>query len=271
MFLLLALLSASSATGPRCGLVDVGRADDGTGPLAVLVETPGFAPSAFRHYVASLEGSGVDVLALRLPVSCHDPALLVERVLPRTLARHPRRPTAVLAHAWTGSLVVETVSSLPPDHRPAALALIGTPLRWEPRTLWSTLLVPGGGGAPTWLDGRPPDAPPSAARALLLGATEVPLAPLGEPFTAAIRTWLSEGYTTSTRALSLPVHAVAASLDRLAPVETVRPLLGPEQRFTRHGRASMLGAETDHAFLLRDPKPAAALSAWVAETLQQAP
>lgn len=261
----------ATAAAAGCSVVDVGTSDDGEGPLAVVVETPGFAPVAFESYVTALEGRGVDVVALRLPLSCHDPALLRARVLPHAIAGREGRPTAVVAHGWAGSLVVDAVAALKEPDRPAAVALVGTPLRWEARSVWHPIFAALQAGQDWALPSAHWRGAGSEAQALLLGSAELPLAVLGAPFVEALQAWQESGRESSTAHLGLPVYAAAADLDRLAPVESIRPLLGPRDTFVRHGRASLLREHTDHSFLLTDPRPPAALATWVSATLRSAP
>lgn len=270
MVLPLALWAGVAAAG-GCGVVDVGALDDGAGPVVLLVETPGFDPAAFRGLVQAAEAEGLGVLALRLPPECHGAAGLVQRDVPRAIASVRDRPAAVVAHAWGATLTVQALASMDPEDHPEALALLGAPLRWEPRALWTALArtMPPHQAWPLralWRDR--PQVDGLDPLGLLLGDDRVPLSRMGASLAQTLATWNDAGHTAPASELPLPVYVAAASLDRLAPVESTRPLLSPSQTFVRYGRLHRMPHEVDHSFLLVDPRPARDLARWVRGALE---
>jgi len=274
------LLSAATAVAAPslsvggCSLQDAGRPDDGRGPVALLVESPGVRHRAHLALVDRLELGGLDVWTLRVPVSAQRPDHLVSTAIPAALDALPRRPRLLVGHGAGGTLAAQAVLALPASDRPDGLALLGAPLSLPPTALGAWLadqgphgaalnLAPLAAAAPLW--GEQPVV------ALLWGAPDAPLGRLSGAMADTYRSWATGGLDLDLRALAeLPVWAAAGSEDRLAPVESVRPALSPDHTFHRYGRAALMPRPYAHGDLLERPRPARDLAAWATQSLDGA-
>jgi pimeloyl-ACP methyl ester carboxylesterase len=271
---LLSVVTAAAAPALNvagCALQDAGRPDDGRGPVALLVESPGVRHRAHLALVDRLELGGLDVWTLRIPVSAQRPDELVSTAIPAALAALPGRPRLLVGHGAGGTLAAQAVLALPAPDRPDGLALLGAPLSLPPSEL--SVWLAGQGPRHAALDLGPlADAAPSwgdqPVVALLWGAPDAPLGRLSGAMAETYRAWATGGLDLDLRALAaLPVWAAAGSEDRLAPVESVRPALSPEHTFHRYGRAALMPHPYTHSDLLDRARPARDLAAWATQTL----
>ena len=258
--------TAAVALGRGASVVDVGRLDEGAGPVALLVETPGLAPRAFVPLVRNLEAGGLEVYTLRLPVSAQTPDWVVAALIPAALDTLPDRPTVLVGVGPGGTLAALATLELPDERRPDGLALLGAPLQTHPRAVFRWLgeqhtpgsavaLRPLQAAAPAWGDEPVID--------LLLGDSRLPLGRLSGAMADAFLGWGRDGVEVSlAEAGDLPIWAGAGSLDHLAPVESIRPALRSGDEFHRYGRAALLPREFTHADLLLHPRPARDLARW---------
>lgn len=269
---MLALLLTTAALAAPLRVVDVGRPDDGRGPVALLVQTPGVAPRAFAPLVAALELGGLDVYTVRVPVAAQDPAWLVAAGLPAALAALPDRPRVLVGHGLGGTLAAQAALALEPAARPDALALLGAPLATQPRRVFDWLAEQHPDGAPVHLApaadakwGEQPVGP------LLLGGP-LPLTRLSGAMADTYLGWGRGGLGLDLAPLaSLPVWAGAGSEDNLAPVESIRPALAASHRFVRYGTAALMPQPMDHVGLLQRSRPARDLARWAVAVTRDAP
>lgn len=274
MFALLLTATAFAAPAQRmhgCLLQDAGRADDGRGPVALLVETPGVQHRAHLALVDQLELGGLDVWTLRAPVAGQRPASLVETVIPAALAALPHRPRLLVGHGFGGTLATQALLEMPIADRPDGLALLGAPLSLPPSQVAAWVSVQGDAGAPVDLQvvvEATPEWGGVPVVAMLWGAAEAPLTRLSGAMADTYRAWGTGGLDLDLHALDdLPVWAAGGSEDRLAPVESIRPALSPSHTFRRYGIAALMPRPTTHADLLTRARPARELAAWATRAL----
>ena len=258
------------AADPGWARVDAGRFDDGAGPVALLIETPGLAPQVMLPLVDQLESAGLDVWTLRVQTWAEDPDRLVAEIIPAALRQMPPRPCILIGHGPGGTLAAMAVLALPAPQQPQALGLLGAPLVQEPRRLYSWLAARHSAGAGVdlaQLAAAPvsPEDPPVLE--ILLGSAPPPLSRLSPAMAERLLSWGAEGLALDLADLALPVWAGAGTADNIGPPESMRPALGPLHHFQRFGRASLLPRELDSADLLRLPQPGARLGSWAQKQL----
>jgi hypothetical protein len=86
---------------------------------------------------------------------------------------------------------------------------------------------------------------------LLIGSPLPGLRPMSPAWAQELQRWWREADHVDLRGLSLPLWGAAASLDNVAPPESMRPQL-PDSAWIRLGTISRSTRELDHADLLRD-------------------
>ena len=251
------------------GLVDLGAALER--PVALVVLSPGLAPSAANRLARALEKAGWD--AWDLDLAATEPQDLCSSTLPGALSElEARGPVLIVGEGLGGRIAARCVEQ--GALKPAGLALLGAPL--------DLAYV---GGAPValvaWMADLPVPSEPldlgSVSAGLWRALPALPLL-LGEPLPALGSlspqwlTWLGDEVRASTP-ISLvqapcPVLAAASPSDNLGPPESMRWRV-PEGSFVRLGLLHLDGSEPDHAGLLTDPAPARVVTRWARRILYE--
>jgi hypothetical protein len=270
----LVMSTVAAASLPHgCTLLDGGRADDGHGPVALLIETPGLAPHALVPLVNQLELGGLDVYTLRIPTAAQRWEDLVQDAIPAAVQALPNRPRLLVGFGPGGTLAAQATLAMAQEARPAGLALLGAPLVVQPQRLFTWIAEHHTPGAPVHLGALAKSAPTWGDHSvvpLLLGAHPPALRTLSGPMADTYLGWATGGLTVDLGELSdLPVWAGAGGADALAPVESVRPGLAPNHTFVRYGKAALLRHDFDHADLIYRPRPGRELAEWAIDTLRR--
>lgn len=254
----------STAWASVCPPTDLGERDRATRPIALIVQTPGVAADGYAAWADVLERRGLDAWLVGCPLSHQAPDTIVTQAIPEALAAAGDRPAALLGHGLGGTLAAMAVSD---GHAaPAALGLIGAPLRSDPTALEDWLAHRSIPDAPTALDaGLQWNG--ADVMALLAGAPLPPLEPVSPGWLAALRAWSHGALWVSLLDQAVPVYALASGMDNVAPPERVRPLV-PEGSFRRHGYLSFDGPDPEHADLLLGESAIKELSRWLSEVLR---
>ena len=267
--LALLMLPAPPALAQGFLLTDAGRPMPAGTPLVLVVGTPGLLPDAYATLVGALEAEGLDAWLVRFPLESQDPDEIVAVGIPAArealLARGAGLPVALVGHGLGGTLAARAALADPPT----ALAVLGAPLAPPSSALVRWLVdlpVPQDGldlaqaTAATW-NGLP-------ALPLLVGEPLPPLERVSAAWLHGLQAWARSGRAVDLGAAPFPVWAGTGLLDEVAPAEGVRPYLG-ETGFVRFGYLHLDLQAFDHAALLREERPAAALARWVQARLRR--
>jgi hypothetical protein len=262
---LLAVLPTAVAAAPL--VEDAGASLPGSPPRALLVVSPGLQARETDALVEAIEAEGVDVFRIAFPVERQHPAEMRAAIRDGMVALGPG-PVGLVGHGTGGTLAVQAQA----EHGgAAAVAVLAAPLRAP------------GGRLVHWLLEQPPpalgldlgDAATQAetwneqpALALLLGEPLPALTPVSEHWLAELRRWGAPAWQAPTAGLGVPLWAGAGTVDNLAPPESVRGALPGDATFVRFGLMHLDGAAPSHVDLLRRPKPAAVLGAWLRTRLR---
>lgn len=262
---LLALLPAAVAGVPA--VVDAGASLPGNPPRALLVVSPGLSARETDGMVAAVESAGVDVFRISFPVESQDPAAMRAAIRDGVAALGPA-PVGLFGHGTGGTLALQAQSEA---GGAAAIAVLASPLRAPGGRLIAWLRdqqAPALGldlgdpqtQAATWND--------QPALALLIGTPLPALGPVSGSWLAELTRWSQPEWRAPTTALGAPLWAGAGTVDNLAPPESVRGALPDHATFVRFGLMHLDGADPTHVDLLRRPKPAAELGAWMRARLR---
>lgn len=261
---ILAAATVSAGRASPCPPTDLGDHDRADRPVALIVQTPGVAAGGYATWADVLERRGLDAWLVGCPLPHHDADTIAAEAVPEAAASFGERPVALLGHGLGGTLAAISVAG---GHaRPAALGLIGAPLRSDTTALED------------WLSHRPlPDAPASPdaglvwrgaeVTPLLLGSPLPPLEPMSPSWLSTLRAWAHGALRVPLLEVEVPVFAIASGMDNLAPPERVRPMV-PEGSFRRHGYLSFDGPDPEHADLLLEDSAIKELTRWLSEVLR---
>jgi hypothetical protein len=260
------LLPLAVAAGPRAE--DAGTTLPGSPPRALLVVSPGLSPRETDGLVTAVEAEGVDVWRIAFPVDHQDPAAMSAAIRTAVAGLGPG-PVGLLGHGTGGTLAVQAQAE---GAGAAAVAVLASPLQapggrlvaWmaaQPTPDLGLDLGERGVQAATWRD--------QPALPLLLGSPLPALTPLSPAWLDELRAWTAPGWQAPTDALGAPLWAGVGVLDNLAPPESVHGALPDDAAFERFGLMHLDGADPTHVDLLRNPRPAAAMGAWLRTTLRR--
>lgn len=250
MLALLVWVLPAAAAAP-CAPLDVGRSRP-RAPAALIVQTPGIAAEGYIGWIHALEARGLDAWML--------PCAQATDAIQHGLSKLSGRPTALLGHGFGGTLAAMSVAD---GARPAALGLIGAPLRATPTRLddWlAHLPLPvaaldlGSVVSASW-NGQ-------AALPLLVGDPLPPMEPVSAGWLAQLRTWAHGALEVDLRQSTVPMMAFASGMDNIAPPERVRPQL-PIGCFLRLGYLSFSGPDPEHADLLLEDLAIGKMARWL--------
>ncbi len=238
--LLVGLLPSWAWAAPVGDLRNPGRVDPDA-PAALVVTTPGVAPSAYMNWVEALEDAGFDAQLLVFEAgSLQDTVEGIQR----TTAALEERGYVLAAHGYGGVL------ALLAHPNPRRLALVATPLGPQVADIrWPAEVPPTGLPWPKdWigsLEGAPLD--PGMARTYRLWASEFPEIPVPQ----------------------VPTLLASSGRDPVAPPETVRlpSVAWPHRTWKRVGPLSLDPRELTHQEMLTD----AALARDMARFLGESP
>jgi hypothetical protein len=237
--LLVGLFVSWTWASPAGDLANPGRIDPDA-PVALIVTTPGIAPSAYMQWVEALEDAGFDA---KLLVFEADSLQDIVDEIRRTTAALEGPGYVLAAHGYGGVL------ALLAHPNPRRLALVATPLgpqvadiRWPGEIPSMGLPWP-----KTWI-GSIEDAPldPVLARTYRSWAVEFP------EFTPP----------------QMPTYLASSGRDPVAPPETVRlPSADwPRRTWKRVGPLSLDPHELTHAEMLTDASLARDMAKFLGET-----
>lgn len=227
---------------------DLGAADDGRGPLAVVLPQPGLRSLAYVELANSLEMGGYDAVVLRASDSPEAQATSVARVVAR--AQEADRPLLLVAHGQSARALLE--AGTPAEV--CAVALLGMPRQFRPAP-WHTPFLEAE-LPPSGVDLR---APHPAAPGPLVDA--VPASWRGRMSAAWVR-HLRQSIQGVPPALPAgPTWIGLAPLDELAPPENLGSVSSTPV-VTRWGMLRGWSHDATLSELLTDPRPAAHLVRW---------
>ena len=253
------LFSLLAAAAPE----DVG-AGHAKRPAALVVASPGLSSASYSALIAALESAGLDAWLLAPPSDAADVAAWLPGALVDVGAE---RKVALIGHGIGGTLAAQCVAD--GACRPAALAVLGSPLTSEPLGLLNWLAeqpLPAGDldltahADASWQG--------LAILPVLIGAPLPKLEPISSAWLDTLQRWASGGLSINLQEVDVPLWAGSSGLDNLAPPEWVRPMV-PAASFHRFGYLRFDHDEPDHIGLLTSTQALRALSRWTASTLRK--
>jgi hypothetical protein len=249
-------------------LVNVGQ-ELNSGPVALVVSTPGFGDAAYVPLVEAIESEGIDAWLLSFPVEHQQPDHIIERAIPGAVHELAQagRTVGLVGHGLGGTLAAAAATRGDTVRGPDAIALLGAPLQLVPSALTGWMLhhpiPPGGLNLNDQQEILWEEQP---ALELLLGEPLPHLERVSSDWLHALSDWLMTGRTFSLDGLACPAWVGASGLDNLAPPESVRPFAGPAT-FERFGLQHFDPHVPDHADLLRDEHSTRVLARWLKRVL----